>query len=70
MSTRRKPIVKPDATRLLLLAAAIVIGGVTRAVNDSGQLVLTGLPTTDPGMAGTPWLSSGAFSVRVDATAT
>ena len=48
----------------------VVTGGVTFAVNDSGQLVLTGLPTTDSGMVGAPWISSGAFAVRVDATAT
>lgn len=41
---------------------SLVIGGVTFTWNGS-QLVVTGLPTTDPAVAGALWSNSGVLTV-------
>jgi hypothetical protein len=48
---------------VIVAGGKIVIGGVTFAVDDDGQMVLTGLPTTDPGVAGALYSNSGVLTV-------
>lgn len=45
----------------------IVLDGVTLAVNAAGQLVIAGLPTADPEVAGALYLAAGALKVSAGA---
>lgn len=41
----------------------IVFGNVTFSVNAAGKLVVTGLPTADPHVAGQLWSNGGALTL-------
>jgi hypothetical protein len=48
---------------VVVAGGKIVIGGVAFSVDANGHLVVTGLPTTDPGVAGALYSNSGVLTV-------
>jgi hypothetical protein len=52
---------------VIVAGGRITIGDVALAVNDDGVLVLSGLPTTDPGVAGALYSDGGVLTVSAGA---
>lgn len=65
-NTYNTKIQEQDGGDTLVVAAGGTVefnGGVTMTTDASGNLILTGLPTADPAVAGALWSNAGVLTV-------